>query len=358
MNATLRRCLDDLESRIDPDIERDNRQAWKDFALGRADPPVFFPPERPPNPPAVTWPDVHINDAQQDTEAMILDQFRMVSDTLAAGSGARLNVRCNYGTGILPSLFGCELFVMPRRTNTLPTVRPLEDQNRLRELLEADPPDLEAGLGGRVFRCAEAFGEVFQQYPAIGEAVELYHPDLQGPIDAVELLWGSGMFLGIYDAPDLLDGLLELVTRTHRLFLRRWYDRVGRPASAIAHWGMTHAGGLMLRNDSLMNLSPELYVERIRPYDQELLDAFDGGAVHYCGRGEHFIGPVSELSGLCAVHASQPHLNDMDVVFEHTVEKGIALIGLDPEIARWALQQGRDLHGRVQVTEAFRLAGR
>ena len=34
-------------------------------------------------------------------------------------------MRANYGTGILSSVFGAQVFEMPRHTNTLPTTKPL-----------------------------------------------------------------------------------------------------------------------------------------------------------------------------------------------------------------------------------------
>ncbi len=54
-------------------------------------------------------------------EKMALQQFKICSQTLAQGSGNILAVRCNYGTSIIPSLFGAKLFIMEAATNTLPT---------------------------------------------------------------------------------------------------------------------------------------------------------------------------------------------------------------------------------------------
>jgi len=74
---------------------------------------VFVPAARQPAPPRVEWPAIHLNDAQDDIDLMVLHQLADVSGILNGGA-LQLNVRCNYGTGILPSLFGAELFTMPR----------------------------------------------------------------------------------------------------------------------------------------------------------------------------------------------------------------------------------------------------
>ena len=38
-----------------------------------------------------------------------------------------------------------------------------------------------------------------------------------------------------------------------------------------------------------MNLSPDMFMEFIFPYNQRLFDIFGGGGDHFCGRGDHFI---------------------------------------------------------------------
>jgi len=349
MNDVLEACLADLDRRLDDRQEQENIDAWLAFLDGRGAEDIFVPPARSPAPAGVEWPEVHINDALEDYDLMLLSQFRGVSAALAAGGGGRLNVRCNYGSSILPSLFGCELYVMPREMGTLPTTRPLASRDAIGALLDAGVPDLAGGFGERVFTCAERLLDVLGRYESIGRWVRLFHPDVQGPIDAAEVVWGSDIFLAFYDVPEMLRDFLDLVTETYAALMRAWYELVGVRREHNAHWGMTHKGVLMLREDSLMNLSPETYIEFIRPLDQRLFDEFGGGAIHFCGRGDHFIDAMSRMTGLTAIQLSQPHLNDMETIYRNTVDKGIALIGLDHAEAARALAAGRDLRRLVQT---------
>ena len=105
----------------------------------------------------------------------------------------------------------------------------------------------------------------------------------------------------------------------------------------------------MLRDDSAMNLSPAMFDEFVRPYDQRLLDEFGGGAIHFCGKGDHYIDRLPQMDGVYAVHMSQPEYNDMERMLAHTVDAGINLIGLEPGAAREVLASGRDLRGRVHA---------
>jgi hypothetical protein len=141
--------------------------------------------------------------------------------------------------------------------------------------------------------------------------------------------------------------LLDRVTETYARFMRQWEALIPPRDGLAAHWGMLHRGRLMLRDDSAMNLPPEMFDEFIRPYDQRLLAEFGGGVVHFCGRGDHYIRSLTEMNGLFAVNLSQPEYNDMERIFRHTVDRGIPLIGFSRAAAEAALAQGRDLHGWV-----------
>lgn len=350
-SETFTRCMDDLSVRIDPAEDEINRLAWETFLDGKCESDFFVPPARTPRPPKVDWPDVHINDANDgDFETMLLSQFKIVSDELARGSGIRFNVRCNYGSGILPTQFGCELFTMPRETTTLPTAIPLHDRDKVQAVLDAGVPDPRAGLGAKVMDCAEEFLAVFKKYPTLAEHVALYHPDWQGPIDIAEVVWGSEIFYSIFDEPEFVRSFIGLMTKTYAQAARAWLALVPpSPGGVNTHWGTMHKGVLVLRADSLMNLSPATYVDLIRPFDQELFDEFGGGFIHYCGRGDHFIPAMCEMKGLTAINLSQPHLNDMEVIYRNTVDKGIPLLGLDRKEVNRAVAAGRPLRGLVHT---------
>jgi hypothetical protein len=341
--------LDDLAARIDPDEEQRIHAAWIDFLEGRlagtlAPSQPFVPPSRTAKPPAVEWPELHINDALADIDTMVLHQLSMVSSVLARGGNAILNVRTNYGVGIMTSQLGCEVVIMSREQGNLPTTRPLAGPNPIRAAIDRGVPDLRAGQGGHVFDCGERFREVLATREELESWVLLYHPDAQGPIDNAELAWGSDIFLAFYDDPGLVHSFLDLMTEHYIAFLSRWFEEHPPRGEYSAHWGNLIKGRVMLRDDSLMNLSPEIYDEFIFAREERCLRELGGGAIHYCGRGSHVIDRFARMDSLHAVNLSQPHLNEMDIVFANTVDRGLTLINLDPQTARTA---GRDLNGRV-----------
>lgn len=344
----LDRFLDDLERRIDLDVEGELEAEWRAFLEGQFSGAIFAPRRRRKSPPNVTWPEVLVNDAIASPEQMVLQQLGACSKALAEGTGALLNVRSNFGTGIMSSLFGAEVFMMERSLDTLPTTRPLPNPRvAVQGLVEQGVPDQWQSLGAQALEMGRYYRDLFRAYPKIERAVHIYHPDMQGPMDNCELLWGSSLFLAILDEPDLVKALLDLVTRTYIAFMDDWDATVPLERDYATHWGLLMKGTIMLRDDSAMNLSPDAFCEFIEPYNQRLLDRFGGGATHYCGCGDHWIGRVPEMRGVYGVNLSQPHLNDMEKVYRHTVDRGIVLLGLQRETADEAVAQGRDLHGLV-----------
>jgi hypothetical protein len=345
----LAQYLEDLESRIDPEVEDFLLAQWRDFVDGKFSGAIFSPARLRKAPARIEWPHIYVNDTLDNMETMAVRQLSSCSGVLAEGGGALMNIRTDYGVGIVPTMFGAPPFVLEKDLNTLPGSRPLPGGTAdIERIVAAGVPPLDAGLGRKVFETGGYFIDMMKDYPKVRKYVHIYHPDFQGPIDVCELLWGSPIFVDLYERPDLIKACLELVTETYSRLMREW-NRIAPPyEDGIAvHWGLMHKGALMLRDDSAMNLSPETFEEFIRPYDQRLLDEFGGGCIHFCGRGSHFIHLLSDMPGVYAVHASQAECNDMETIFRHTVDKGIKLIWLNRKAAEEAIARGRSLHGCV-----------
>jgi len=333
LSAYTRALLDDIERRIDPETEEDFAAQWRTFWDGSYDRPVFSPARKKTSAPAVETRNICINDAIGDLGLMLDMQLADLSARLSSKNRA-LGIRANYGTGIMTTLFGAELFIMPRETNTLPTTHSLNDSDAVRRILEAGMPSLTNGFGKDVFAFGEMCMEIFRDYPKIRKYVSVYHPDTQGPLDIAELLWGSEMFYEMYDDTDFVHGVLRLITDTYKAFLDRWYTLIPRGEGLSTHWNMMHRGTIMLRNDSAMNLSPEMYAEFAFPYDNELLEYYGGGCVHYCGRGDHYIGKLCSAPMLTGINLSQPHLNDMEVIYNDVLKNGKKILGLRADACR------------------------
>lgn len=341
--------LNDLEARIDDADETELYERWVEFAQGGYEGQIFYPRRKQCRPPALEWPRVHVNDALDSLPAMALQQLGASSELLATGSGSLMAVRANYGTPILPTLFGAEYVRMPYGLNTLPCSRPLTRQ-QITARLDRGLPDLRAGYGGIVLDAGQWFKNLFEKYAGISKHVHIYHPDTQGPMDVCEMLYGSAIFELSYDEPAFLHDLLDLTTETLIAYLREW-DRVvplSRNGCSV-HWGFLHRGSVMLRDDSAMNFSRKMFEKFVAPYDQRALEALGGGATHFCGRGHHFIAAAAALRGANAFNLGQPDHNDLETIFRATVDRGIQLLDFPGNLAQRMVDSGRNLHGNIHA---------
>ena len=319
--------LDDIERRIDPEVEDDLFAQWKAFWNGEITAPVFTPERKKVTAIGTELKKININDALTDVELMLDRELEDVCRKLSSQNKV-LGIRANYGTGIMSSLFGAPIFEMPRHTDTLPTTKPFEDSDKMQKIAERGVPDLYGGFGANVFAFGEYCAEVFKNYPKIQKYVNMYHPDTQGPLDVTDLMWGSDIFYEMYDDPDLVHSVLRTVTDTYKAFMEKWFAMYPNDRELSVHWAIMFKGNIFLRLDSAVNISVDFYNEFSKPYDRELFDHFGGGCMHFCGKGDHFISSLCEIDSLTGINLSQPHLNDMDKIINAVTTNEKRIIAL------------------------------
>ncbi len=270
------------------------------------------------------WPQYAYNDTFKNEEKMLLDQLRAAFFHNQLRDYHPLNIRTNYGTPILPSMFGLGFQLTE---TSLPWVHHARDEKQVRDIIARGVPDVRTGLGGRCFDTAAYYRSVFSAYPRLRTVIRIYHPDLQGPFDVAHLIWGPDIFLALYDSPDLVHALPQLVTETYKVWMRAWKAFIGEGNDFTTHWSFYIEGGIMLRNDTAVTMSAQHYEEFAKPYDQALLDEF-GGCIHFCGRGTAFIASMCTSRNLHGIHMSQPDWNDTPRVLALAAQNRLVMLGL------------------------------
>ena len=348
----LKKYLEDLESRINPAVEDDVLAQWQQF-WNRSIEGEFFVPVRTPSASKLEWPQININDAIEDKsfELMLLQQLCEVNILLSGTQGLVPAIRANYGSNILPSLFGVEVVMMERAINTLPGSRPLPGgPEKIEQLLGKGVPHHRTGQGAAVLDCAQFFLETLKGYPMLQKYCWIYHPDLQGPFDVCEVVWGSDIFISLYDTPELVQQYMGLITDTYIAFIDEWFKLVPPHDNFNCHYGWIHPGKVRLSLDSCMNLSPDNYLEFVKQYDARLLNRY-GGVVHSCGKVDHFAPLLYDIRGYHAFNLSQPSYNDMEKIYQVTIDKNIPILALARETVNRAVSQGRRLNGLIQTSQ-------
>jgi hypothetical protein len=346
----LKKYLDDLESRIDPEVEDDLFEQWKRFWNNETTEEIFSPKRKAAAPSSLEWPAININDAIEDAtfETMMLSQLCGINGCLDLGNGLHLAIRANYGSNIMPSLFGAEVYMMDREYNTLPGAFALEGgAESIKKLVDAGIPDLDGGQGKQVMDCAKFYLKQLKPYPKLSKYCNIYHPDLQGAFDICEVVRGSGIYLDMYDTPQLVKDFMQLITDTYIAYVDRWFELVPPSEDLNVHYGWVHKGKIRLSLDSCMNISPEMYNEFVKPYDAQILAKF-GGVIHSCGKVDHFVPCLSDIPGYYAFNFSQPEYNDVETIYKATIDQGLKILSLPSDTASKTAESGRDMLRNLQ----------
>ncbi|MDR1283320.1 MAG: hypothetical protein LBK99_21250 [Opitutaceae bacterium] len=192
------------------------------------------------------------------------------------------SIRPNYGVGTLPSFFGARSSFADE--NQMPWCEHLPDKDAVRRAIENGPPPLHAGFGPRILETCDYYARTLARHPRLQRTIAIYHPDFQGPFDTAHLLYGTDLYYDMCDDPGFVHQLLATITDTWIALMDQILPHMSEPVEGHCHhWDALYPGHIVLRNDTAVTLSPDMYNEFVRPYDERILRHYHGGSMHYCG---------------------------------------------------------------------------
>jgi hypothetical protein len=305
-----------------------------------------------------------------DPEKMMINELLLVCGYIEILQDTMTGIRANYGVGILPSLFGVNSRVVD---NNMPWVDCLKTTDDIREVVSRGMPGFRKGLGLSVLQTHEYYLEQLAKYPKCSRLIKISCPDLQGPFDVAHLLWGHDIYYALYDQPELVHSLLRLITETYIQFLQELRKSITDVTDDfIYQGGMLFRGRTVIKDDTAVNMSNELYEEFVKPYDRMILQAVGGGSIHYCGQVRHFLPSMMGTDGLQGINFGKPPNTDfglefLQAVYPEAKKRGIALVNYNADqtaiesILNSDIRTGVTLSTRVntrsEATSLFRSVG-
>lgn len=272
--------------------------------------------------------------AYRDPAAMLHNELvsawgASIVESAAIGDDLCPTIRPNWGTVLVASVLGGAAEQLGDDT---PWIRRGSGAGiSLEAIAEADPDLPRSGWVPRILETYAAYRELLEPYPEVAAGLQITIPDLQGPLDTVEQLLGAELFTEMVDRPELVRAALlrtaELQVACARLF---------RPYATERAAGFTHqhgflvAGGILVRDDSAVMLSPEMYRDLVAPADEAVLSAAGGGGIHSCGRVEHAVPEMLALASVRCIDFGQSWMNDVDRLYPSAREKGIPFLRIRP----------------------------
>ena len=88
----------------------------------------------------------------------------------------------------------------------------------------------------------------------------------------------------------------------------------------------TIRGNILIRNDSAIMISPEMYAGQVSEHDEFVLKEMSGGGIHSCGRIDYNIAEIFSLPSIRCFDFGQSNLNDIDAVYALAQKRKIPLI--------------------------------
>ncbi len=201
-----------------------------------------------------------------------------------------------YGTTVVPSALGVAVCNHKGMDPSLgsPVLREPEDIVRLRK------PDPETdGQMPLVLACIDYMKEHTD--------VPVCITDCQGPLNiALSLAGVENLFIWMYEEPEAVHQLMQFCTDVLIDWVRLQKKHAGHMTIGDAY---PHAieipegyGGVAFSDDDVTTIGTVQYQSFVASYNEQLLEAFGGGSMHFCGSARHQLDAVSGMRGIRAVN--------------------------------------------------------
>ncbi len=234
-------------------------------------------------------------------EAMLYNQMVPIANNIFSGDDTIYGIRANYGVGTLASFFGAKNVIA--HEDSLPWCEHLP-RHEIDAILERGVPSFDEGFGKKITETYEFYIDALKDYENIKAGVEFYHPDFQGPFDTTHLLFGNDMYYEFYDEPQTIHDLQNLVSDTYIRHMKKILAdlKIDRQSGYCQHWTTIFKGNIVLRNDTSVSVSDDMYREFVMPYDKKVIEAFNGAAMHYCGERETWLKTMLNESAISSIN--------------------------------------------------------
>ncbi|MHB8276861.1 MAG: uroporphyrinogen decarboxylase family protein [Candidatus Humimicrobiaceae bacterium] len=148
------------------------------------------------------------------------------------------------------------------------------------------------------------------------EKIPISLPDIQGPLSiAIDLMGAQSFYLGLYDVPDKIHNLLQIISELLADYLKIVIGKIKNEDGIFDWTGILFPNGkgcARISEDNLISLSSDMYNEFLKPYNEYILKEISGGIIHWCGNGENNFENVISLKNLTGIHNS--NMGDLDLM--------------------------------------------
>lgn len=188
--------------------------------------------------------------------------------------------------------FGCPIEYFDEQ---VPDTTPILTDDKKHMLFDKGLPEPFGGLMQKNLEYYEHFQRKAKDFTFYGRPVTTIVPaavGTDGPLTiAANLRGATELFMDFYEDPEYVHRLLDFITEATIHRIKAWWKLIGRP-ERMDNWSFA--------DDSIQNISAEMYREFVMPYHRKLLAALGGKGpyhIHLCGdASRHFLTLKNELN--------------------------------------------------------------
>jgi len=339
MRDEHRRALERLDRLIDPEHVMATEALHRDLYQGR---PVDRIPCAIGFPVPADWPTYSFTECWDDLEKNFISALGDAYCGALIRDDRLYTVRPEYGVVNIPEIFGVPSVVTDEGRSMS---KGLNDAEAVETLISRGVPDLDCPHTRKVDAWYQFAREALREYENLSRFVHPILPDTQGPFDLACLVYGSEVLTALYDRPETVRRLLDLVTEVYVRYSRRYKEVIGEPAGSAYHLAGLKLvrGGVRICDDSATLVSTATYRHLIKPCNLRAFEPFDGGWLHFCGNGNHILDEILDMPYVHYLHLGNPDDHELMDLIARTARKEVVLF--------WS--------GSLDmIREAFEIAGR
>jgi hypothetical protein len=342
MLTTLKKLLQHLENNLDEQKIRSSEKLHQAALSWQNIPrlPVIASYPYPENADFLPYPH---RQALEDPEKMLFNQLVSSFDTSiylnkSVGDDLPLSVRADFGCVLIPSMFGAKVEQVEDNHSWI-----RHDKNNItcESITKKSSADFNMDLISKAASFYRIFNKILDNYTKLSELLNVTLPDLQGPFDNLELIRGSQIFLDMQlHKKDFLEAMFTVTGA--QIEIANFFQSVTREIQkGYSHQhGFPHKGGILIRNDTSIMVSPKMYREMIAPFDKQILTLL-GGGIHSCGNVNKILPEYFSLKPIECFDFGQSELNNLEKIYTLAKQKRIPL-------TRIAVTEEELMNGTVQ----------
>jgi len=242
------------------------------------------------------------------------------------GDDLPLTIRPDYGCVLIASIFGAKV---EQVEDNPPWIRHTDTKISYDQIIQNSSSDFEKGIVPDVVECFKFYLDILKDYPNISKTVNIVLPDLQGPFVNLELIRGPEIFTDLYSHRDLFLEAMAKVTEIQINLARYFSQFISEKIDGYSHQhSFLIKGGILIRDDTSIMVSPEMYREMIASFNEQILQAC-GGGIHCCGNFDHIIREFLSLKSIQCFDFGQSELSDIESIYKIAEEKNLPLIRIN-----------------------------